>query len=60
MSQARKLRERTAELLFDALRAGHPWCREPLEKMRDCPAVSKRLRKDIADRLKKVFALVKV
>ena len=50
-AQARRLRERTAELLFDAMRAGHPWFRGPLEKMRDCPAVPRRLRKDIASRL---------
>ena len=56
-SLARKLRRRTAELLFDALAAGHPWCREPLERMRDCPAISKLLRKDIAGRLSRTLAI---
>ena len=54
---ARRLRQRTAELLFDAMKAGHPWPRAPLEKMRDCGAVSKRLRDEIADRLKRASAI---
>ena len=57
--RVRKLRERTIELLYEALRAGEPWCRDPLEKLRDSPSVPKRLRTEIAGRLKKAFTLVK-
>ena len=58
-AHARTLRARTAQLLFDALAAGHRWSVEPLEWMRDCPAVSKRLRDDIATRLKDALAVTK-
>jgi len=57
--QARRLRERAVQLLFDALRSGETWCREPLEKLRDSPSVPKRMRSEIGDRLRKAFALVK-
>jgi len=59
-SLARRLRQRTAELLFDALNAGHSWCLEPLELMRDCPAVPKTLRDDIAARLREMLAVRKL
>jgi len=58
-AHARNLRTRTAQLLFDALAAGHPWSVEPLEMMRDCAAVGKRLRNDIAARLKNALAVTK-
>lgn len=53
----RELMRRTAALLFDALRANHAWCRTPLQAMTDSPAVSRPLRKDIADRLARTVAL---
>ena len=58
-SLTRQLQRRTAELLFDALALGRPWCREPLERMRDSSTVPVRLRKDIADRLQQTLALEK-
>lgn len=56
--QTRDFRNRTAEMLFDALRHGQAWTREPLEWMRDCPTLPKALRAEIADRLQLAFALV--
>ena len=58
-SHARRLRQRSAELLFDALAAGHSWSMEPLERMRDSSAVPKTLRKDIAGRLRQALAVAK-
>ena len=59
-ARARRLRRRTAELLFDAMKTGHAWSSAPLARMRDCRAVSKSLRGEIADRLKRVSAIVPV
>lgn len=53
----RELMKRTAGLLFDALRAGHAWCRPILQSMADSPAVSRALRADIADRLARTAVL---
>ncbi len=49
--EARTLRKRTVDLLYDALRAGHPWCRPLLQSLADSPACSRPLRKEIAERL---------
>jgi len=55
--RARRLRQRVAELLFDALRNGMAWPRKPLEKMRDCKRMPKALRREIDDRLKLAFSV---
>ena len=57
--KAGEARRRVAELLFDALREGRDWAREPLQALLRCKALPKNLRKEIEDRLKKAFVLVK-
>lgn len=49
--ETRDLRQRTVELLYDALRSGYPWARAPLERLRDSAALSKRRRQEIAEHL---------
>jgi transposase len=58
--QARRLRERVSELLFDALRTGHPWARSTLQKMRDSAAIPARMRKEIAGRLDQAISVLRV
>ena len=58
VARARKLQQRVAELLFDALRAGHPWSRPALAMMHDSPGISRTLRKDIAERLASAQSIV--
>jgi transposase len=58
--QARRLRERVSELLFDALRTGHPWARPVLQKMRDSAAIPARMRKEIAGRLDQAISVLRV
>ncbi len=58
--QARKLRERVSELLFDALRTGHPWARPALQKMRDSAAIPARMRKEIGERLEQAVSVLRM
>jgi transposase len=58
--QARRLRERVSELLFDALRTGHPWARPALQKMRDSAAIPARMRKEIAGRLDQAISVLRM
>jgi hypothetical protein len=58
--QARKLRERVTELLFDALRTDHPWARPALEKMRDSAAIPARMRKEIGQRLEQAVRVLRL
>ena len=58
--QARKLRERASELLFDALRTGHLWARPALEKMRDSAAIPARMRKEIGSRLEQAIRVLRM
>jgi transposase len=58
--QARRFRERVSELLFDALRTGHPWARPALEKMRDSAAIPARMRKEIAGRLEQASRVLRM
>jgi transposase len=58
--QARRLRERVSELLFDALRTGHPWARPTLQKMRDSAAIPARMRKEIGARLDQAVSVLRM
>lgn len=55
----RQLQDRTVQLLLDAMRAGHDWHRPMLERLRDCGAISRDLRKQIEGALAKT-GLVKI
>jgi len=57
--RVRRLRREVAGLLFEALREGMYWSREPLVRLRDCPTITKALRNEIDERLSKAFALAK-
>jgi hypothetical protein len=45
----KKLRERVARLLFDAMRAGHAWHRPLLEKLGGCRSMPRRMRSRIEE-----------
>ncbi|HOX38832.1 MAG TPA: hypothetical protein PL033_12650 [Candidatus Brocadiia bacterium] len=53
-----EFRAKTVQTCFRALREGYPFAREPLEALRDCPALRNDLRDEIAARLTKAFGLV--
>jgi hypothetical protein len=53
-----RLRERTIQALFSALREGILEVQDPLRMLRDCPDLPEQLRQEIDERLGKAFALV--
>ncbi len=57
--KVRKLRERTLQALFSGLRDGMAEVREPLLRLRECADVSPAQKKEIDERLAKVFGLVR-
>ncbi len=52
------LRKNVMDALFRALREGIDEAREPLERLRDCPALMEDKREKIRDRLTRVYGLV--
>lgn len=59
-AEVQKLRERTLQALFSALRDGMTEVRDPLLVVRECPDVPDARKHEIDERLSKAFGLVRV